>query len=294
MFRMTTGISTEARIKETTTTLLGFVLLANGCLAANAMADGPVFLDNGPMFYAADGQTETSAALAEFAVWEIGVNFSLADGDGHSPYGAQLLGLYDVNITTNDIGGFNHDNLGSGNWDPGSSFDIPGLANSRIDSFMTIGGSVGAGAPTNSTELVGENSESSAFVFGENIAWRIPETSSQGAVDEDLQVMIGRFVMRIDEMGPCPRVQISAEIRYRYGSEGAELSTTESAIFGTLACPPSECEADIDRDGAVDGADLSSLLGSWGELGGSADFNNDGIVDGQDLGYLLGEWGDCP
>ena len=34
------------------------------------------------------------------------------------------------------------------------------------------------------------------------------------------------------------------------------------------------------------------FLGDWG--GGAADLNGDGIVDGADLTILLGSWGDCP
>jgi hypothetical protein len=48
--------------------------------------------------------------------------------------------------------------------------------------------------------------------------------------------------------------------------------------------------ADLNGDGAVDGADLGVLLGSWGDSG-PADLNSDGTVDGSDLGLLLGSWG---
>ena len=57
-------------------------------------------------------------------------------------------------------------------------------------------------------------------------------------------------------------------------------------------CPP-DCPADINGDGVVDGADLSTLLGAWGESGGPADIDGSGVVDGADLAALLGEWGVC-
>jgi hypothetical protein len=50
---------------------------------------------------------------------------------------------------------------------------------------------------------------------------------------------------------------------------------------------------DIDANGAVNGADLSILLGQWG-LTGSADIDANGIVNGADLSILLGNWGQCP
>ena len=48
--------------------------------------------------------------------------------------------------------------------------------------------------------------------------------------------------------------------------------------------------ADINRDGAVNAADLAELLGNWWGTG-AADINRDGIVDAADLALLLGAWG---
>ena len=52
------------------------------------------------------------------------------------------------------------------------------------------------------------------------------------------------------------------------------------------------CPGDLDGNGAVDGADLTILLGDWGGSG-SADFDGSGAVDGADLTILLGTWGAC-
>jgi hypothetical protein len=52
--------------------------------------------------------------------------------------------------------------------------------------------------------------------------------------------------------------------------------------------------ADIDRDGFVDAADLSVLLGDWGLAEGRSDLNLDGVVDGLDHAILLGSWGWLP
>lgn len=58
------------------------------------------------------------------------------------------------------------------------------------------------------------------------------------------------------------------------------------------ACP---CPPDFDSNGVVDGADLGSLLASWGAAppGTAADFDASGQVDGADLGVLLASWGAC-
>jgi len=55
------------------------------------------------------------------------------------------------------------------------------------------------------------------------------------------------------------------------------------------------CTGDIDGNGSVNGADLASLLGSWGACDGCAsDLDGDSDVDGQDLSVLLTRWGPCP
>ncbi len=60
-------------------------------------------------------------------------------------------------------------------------------------------------------------------------------------------------------------------------------------------CSTTECRADFNDDGRVDGSDLGYLLGSWGSsFGGPPDLDRDGVVNGSDLGELLGWWGPCP
>jgi hypothetical protein len=56
------------------------------------------------------------------------------------------------------------------------------------------------------------------------------------------------------------------------------------------------CSADLNNDGTVSGADISVLLGYWGQSGKSVvgDINGDGLVDGADLAVLLSSWGKCP
>ena len=53
--------------------------------------------------------------------------------------------------------------------------------------------------------------------------------------------------------------------------------------------------ADLNMDGAVNGADLGIMLGEWGRTGNIGevwgDLNSDGVVNGGDLGRLLGQWG---
>jgi hypothetical protein len=66
------------------------------------------------------------------------------------------------------------------------------------------------------------------------------------------------------------------------------------SINGDFTSCGNNCPADLNNDDIVDGADLGTLLGSWGSCPGCpADLNDDDVVDGADLGTLLGEWGPC-
>jgi hypothetical protein len=62
----------------------------------------------------------------------------------------------------------------------------------------------------------------------------------------------------------------------------------------SIASAGSTCAADLNGDGVVDAADLSVLLGAWGNPGGTGDLDGDGAIDGSDLAALLGGWGACP
>ena len=58
--------------------------------------------------------------------------------------------------------------------------------------------------------------------------------------------------------------------------------------------PCAPCPADLDRTGAIDGADLALMLNAWGPCAGcAADLDRSGSVDGADIGTLLAAWGPC-
>jgi hypothetical protein len=60
---------------------------------------------------------------------------------------------------------------------------------------------------------------------------------------------------------------------------------------GPDTCGGGNCPGDLNGDSAVDGSDLTILLGAWNSSGG--DLNGNGTTDGADLTILLGYWGDC-
>lgn len=56
--------------------------------------------------------------------------------------------------------------------------------------------------------------------------------------------------------------------------------------------PTEDCEADLNSDDLVNGADLGLMLANWGQ-DADGDVNHDDVVDGADLGLLLAAWGPC-
>ena len=76
--------------------------------------------------------------------------------------------------------------------------------------------------------------------------------------------------------------------------------SSRTVMFGSSGgSSPPECPADLNGNGSVDGADLGTMLASWGPCqnqipGCLADLNFNAIVDGGDLTILLAGWGPCP
>jgi hypothetical protein len=65
-----------------------------------------------------------------------------------------------------------------------------------------------------------------------------------------------------------------------------EFSITVTECVSAPACP-----ADINGDGAIDAADLATLLSSWGSP--KNDLDGDGVVAASDLATMLSSWGAC-
>jgi len=66
--------------------------------------------------------------------------------------------------------------------------------------------------------------------------------------------------------------------------------------FFPKGCTP-PCPADLVTDGAVNGADLATVLVYWGTSGSQypgVDVDGSGIVDASDLATVLAAWGPCP
>lgn len=75
----------------------------------------------------------------------------------------------------------------------------------------------------------------------------------------------------------------------RFDSRQSANPNTKPQLIVTFT-PPVSNPADINGDGAVNGLDLTVLLGAWGSGAPAADIDDNGIVDGLDLSQLLAAW----
>ena len=64
-----------------------------------------------------------------------------------------------------------------------------------------------------------------------------------------------------------------------------------AGTMNVVCAPVVPCPADLNEDGTVDGADLSTVLNFWNT--NQADIDGDGTTDGADLAALLNAWGPC-
>ncbi len=84
------------------------------------------------------------------------------------------------------------------------------------------------------------------------------------------------------------------------GNDPDQVDTSWTDLGGNCVeedcswCPETTwCPEDLNRDGIVDGQDLTELLCSWGWSDTPADLDGNGQVNGADLSQLLSLWGSC-
>jgi CxxC motif-containing protein (DUF1111 family) len=70
------------------------------------------------------------------------------------------------------------------------------------------------------------------------------------------------------------------------------LGTSQDSNNDGIPDECTDCPADIDGSGVVDGSDLTLVLAGWGASGDS-DVDGDGVTNGTDLASVLAAWGSC-
>lgn len=76
--------------------------------------------------------------------------------------------------------------------------------------------------------------------------------------------------------------------------EGVGSNLPDEPLMELVPIAPPACPGDANGDNSVNGADLSVMLGQFGQNvspGTGADLNGDGVVNGADLSVLLGQFG---
>ena len=191
-------------------------------------------------YYAEDGMTSTSLEQAAYAVIDLRLDFSAPDTHGQENSETLLNMIRNFNISVEGFDLFNQSDLAGsdGSWDPTSSEDVPGIANSGIDSFVTIGGGVGADAPANDTSLGGAawGTTSGPDIFNGNVRWA-NYNPAQARVDDRLQIWIGRFVVTGDEARNGAFFTVGGRSGYRYEGEAGNYFENFSGSFSFIPAP---------------------------------------------------------
>lgn len=135
-----------------------------------------------------------------------------------------VLNVFNADITTNDGGGFHHNDLADasgGSWKPSFSFDIAGIYDPNRDSYVTIGYGVGAAAALNQTALDPGFGPGSGGYIPENAGWfNLTPGDPQYASGGSLKV--AHFVMSVDRTG-LDFMTFTADVGYNTGP-GSEVN----------------------------------------------------------------------
>ena len=197
-------------------------------------------------YFAEDGVSDATLDTAAFAVLDVFVNFDAANTHGYSNADSHMLSAFNFNFFSDTLveNFYQNDITGSGSgaagsWKPSFSFDIAGTSNPRIDSFITIGGGVGAEAAVNvTTPDPNLGAATNSMIFNDNVGWFLnPPTSTQG--DQlDLEVWIGRFVVTGDEARNGANFDVMGTIGYNYGSgTGSYNNDVDSNFYYDIPAP---------------------------------------------------------
>ncbi len=155
-----------------------------------------------------------AAASADFVSFEGAVNeidgFTVIQMYAVYDTSDIALNVFNAEISSSDTA-FNHSDYqaaAGGSWVPTNSGDVPGFANSAIDSYVTVGYGVGAAAALNSTALdpnfldatggLGGTVPSGAGWYNGNPPNDIFATAQAGF---DYAVLIGQFVFTASTEG---------------------------------------------------------------------------------------------
>ncbi len=128
------------------------------------------------------------------------------------------------------------------------------------------------------------------FAYRERCRWDAPTTIY---IQETGTIEVDEVEVHVLAAAPSPDeapISIDGMTVWHTGF----FDPTVDFIYTDLGFGAADCAPDLDGDGAVDAADLATLLGAWGVCAAcQADLDGDGTVGAADLAMLLGAWGGC-
>ncbi len=116
-----------------------------------------------------------------------------------------------------------------------------------------------------------------------NGQWQLVEEPLFG----DLAMQLNDFQVTCSRTNYDPIIHSGPGYNNFEPSENDELFSADTFVL--------DCNADLNGDGVVNGADLAALLAAWGSCDIClADVNGDRVINGTDLANLLSAFGPCP
>ena len=178
----------------------------------------------------------------------------------------------------------------------------------RIDNSLNESETIDTGAtvPLSSVwshlTIVFENSNIATYLNGDYVSTTSGCTVNYSTIWQSLSFG-GNTQKVIDAWG----YECSEDIGYYYSGHMDDIAVWDSALLPSeiqslasgvnpiaLQAASANIPGDANKDGKVDGSDVTILAGNWQVLTGAdwgmGDFNGDGKVDGSDVTILAGNW----
>ncbi len=165
--------------------------------------------------------------------------------------------------------------------DAGAEYVLIGGGLGRIDAFAEV-----AAGQTIGPNPAFNNADVTLFfaALDQAIAARYPARFAK--------VLVHFPIASLDSADEAIIRVILARIRDEYVATGKLVWATQGGAYDAFIAWDAAVPADLNHDGAVNGGDLSTLLGGWGSCGASCptDINGDGTTDAADLSVLIASW----
>jgi len=166
----------------------------------------------------------------------------------------------------------------------GGSFSIPMPAGVTVTN-------IGYSAPFNHSGDTPSNAPWVGTVANGVLTWTCPAAASEPYAHSIRWSTMHTFEYDADSP-PSSASEILTLGLHKAPTSGSPAASISVQGFRPTVVVPPCAEGDLNCDGIIGGADLTTLLGCWGTSGSGicGDINQDGYTDGADLAALLSNW----